>query len=486
MIKFLVLGLDGATWNLIKPWIKKGKLPTLKKIIGDGVSGDLLSSIPPVTMPSWKCYSTGKNPGKFGVYWWMNVDIQKRRFVVNNSTSFKSKEIWDYLGKNDFKCGIIGMPTTYPPKKVNGFMVSEFCPYNYNFTYPHKLEKQIKEKFNYEAVFSDFHGENPDKVLNKIKYLIKQRFEVAKFLAEKYSPDFLNLTIFHIDNVQHYYWKYMEENNKSYGHVLEDFWILIDREIRSFIHKYCDENTYIFIISDHGFTKMRALFNIAPLLLKNKWTVLTKKYQIVLILRKIGLNTEKILKIIDKLNKIPILSKIFLNRKKMVSLTLEQFIDWDRSRIISPSWGLLYINRKIFKSDEEYISFINSVKSNIEKIRDPITKERVVERVYTKDIYSGEFSSKAPDLIIQTVPGYLVIQRFDWSNVFIHEPQESGWSGVHTMNGIFVAKGPRIKKGIKIDGAKIYDIAPTILHIFGLPIPNEMDGRVLKEIFNNQ
>ena len=118
-LKTIVIGLDGATWNLIKPLVDKGKRPTIKKLMEGGCHGKLESSIPHVTFPAWKCYSTGKNPGKLDVYWWMNVDLSNRRFRVNMSSSFKSNEIWDILARHRYKSGVIGMPTTYPTKTIN-------------------------------------------------------------------------------------------------------------------------------------------------------------------------------------------------------------------------------------------------------------------------------------------------------------------------------------------------------------------------------
>ena len=87
-IKVLVLGLDGGTWNIIDPLVKAGKLPTIANLIHNGFRGDLESSIPHVTFPAWKCYSTGKNPGKLGCYWFLRPDITKQKFVLNSSTSY--------------------------------------------------------------------------------------------------------------------------------------------------------------------------------------------------------------------------------------------------------------------------------------------------------------------------------------------------------------------------------------------------------------
>jgi predicted AlkP superfamily phosphohydrolase/phosphomutase len=156
--KTLALGLDGATWDILLPLIEEGKLPAFKKLLGEGVYGDLQSVIPPVTCPAWKCYSTGKNPGKLGVFWWVDVNKESGKIVMPNAYSFKSRDLWDYLGDKGFKVGIINMPTTYPPKKVNGFMVSGFgmpmdkkFDFQQPYTYPNELQEELEAKYDYKV-----------------------------------------------------------------------------------------------------------------------------------------------------------------------------------------------------------------------------------------------------------------------------------------------------------------------------------------------
>ncbi len=53
MRKLFVIGLDGATFDLIKPFIAQGKLPTFKKLMDSGVWSELRSTVPPVTASAW-------------------------------------------------------------------------------------------------------------------------------------------------------------------------------------------------------------------------------------------------------------------------------------------------------------------------------------------------------------------------------------------------------------------------------------------------
>src|SRR3990167_6365385 len=108
--KIIVIGLDGGSWNYIQQWIDQGKLPTFKKLQAQGIWGVQQSQLPPVTSPNWKCYSTGFNPAKLGVYWWENIDVKKRKIYIPSSQSFAGKEIFDYLSDAGKRVGVVNMP----------------------------------------------------------------------------------------------------------------------------------------------------------------------------------------------------------------------------------------------------------------------------------------------------------------------------------------------------------------------------------------
>jgi len=157
------------------------------------------------------------------------------------------------------------------------------------------------------------------------------------------------------------------------------------------------------------------------------------------------------------------------------------FIDWENSKVIPFSEGPLYINPLIVKKSE-YHKLRTELMDKLRKVRDPKTNEPIF-KVFTKEeIYSGEYADNAPDIVLLPKEGYEIICGLA-KPLWVFELKQSGWEGTHSLNGIFLAYGKCIKKGVKIESVKIYDVAPTILHIFGLPIPDDMDGRVLMEIF---
>ena len=122
--KVVIIGLDGATFSLILPWVKEGKLPVLAKLIQDGAWGNLKSTIPTHTAPAWTSFMTGKNPGKHGIYHFLyhtgdNYDI---RFA--NDLRRRGKSLWKILSELDKKVCVFNVPMTYPPEEVSGLMIS--------------------------------------------------------------------------------------------------------------------------------------------------------------------------------------------------------------------------------------------------------------------------------------------------------------------------------------------------------------------------
>jgi len=494
--RVLVIGLDGATWNIIKPLVREGKLPTIARLMKNGCHGDLESSIPHYTFPAWKCYSTGKNPGKLGAYDYWGVDIAKGRFFLNNSTSFRGKELWDYLGENNLTCGVIDMPTTYPCKPINGVMISHGAPRPYGYTYPEDLEKELKNRFNYKIDPDYLFELGKDAAITSIKEVIKQRFDVAHYLLKEYDPSFLHVTIFNIDTIQHHYWRDMEEGDAKYGKVVEDFWILIDDGITSLLNEFRDGASYIILMSDHGFAAQKGEFRFMKWL-SEKDLVKIKKPNPLLsgLLFGLGLTRGNVLSLVGRTRIVPLLRRQIPKRiqRRIVEIfpamigvahmnIWSSAMDWGKSKVIPLPTGPLYINTDYFTSQEEYEKFREALISKIKEIEDPKTGEKFAREVYKgEEVYFGKYMHRAPDLVILHNQGYTSAGSIRGRELWNYPTR--GWTGVHDLQGIFLACGQGIKKGVEMEGATIYDLAPTILHIFGTPVPSDMDGRVLTGIF---
>jgi len=493
MIKALVLGIDGASWNFIEEWIENGKLPTFKKMRENGVWGDLESCVYYFTSPAWKCYSTGKNPGKLGAFAYWNFDKNEKKIRLNSSVSFKGRDIWGILGMHGYTSGVVNMPLTYPPKEINGILIAGFPALEYDYTYPPELEKKLKKKYDYRV--SHLGGlDYGEKTLSEIKDLIEKHLLVSRDLLRENEFDFFQVVIFYIDKIQHDYWKAMEDNDPIYGNVIQKFWEFIDKEMAK-LFDMINDDCYVFVVSDHGFVSLKGVLRLNEWLKDKGYLCLqSRRFRIEDIfdfLETVGLKKDLVARIAASSNLIKLIrwllpdqlfqkleEKALSRGKKMGITTVVENVDWTKTKAICIAENCVYIVKP-----DIHGKFRGKLIEEIENLRDPKTGKEIVKAVKKcEDIYFGNYTHIAPDLIIIPEDGYRFsdgMQRGIWD--FSRKP----WSGYHRLHGIFLAKGPRIKKSAKVKNATIYDIAPTILHIFGIPIPKDMDGRVLTEIFES-
>ncbi|MCB0005568.1 MAG: alkaline phosphatase family protein, partial [Anaerolineales bacterium] len=142
-MKAFIIGIDGATFNLIKPWAKAGHLPNLARLMAGGAHGNLMSTLPPVTSPAWPTFMTGCNPGKHGVFDF--IQPSGADFSLVNATKIKQPTIWQRLSQAGYRVGVLNVPVTYPPQPLNGFMVSGILsPKGVDISFPADLISRYK------------------------------------------------------------------------------------------------------------------------------------------------------------------------------------------------------------------------------------------------------------------------------------------------------------------------------------------------------
>lgn len=490
--KVLCIGIDGATWDLIKIWAERGDLPTFKELMKTGAWGALESSVPHVSFPAWKCYSTGKNPGKLGVFCWAKIDFSQSKMIFHNSQSFRSEDVWDHIGRRGFRVGIINMPAVHP-KKINGFIIEGFTATDREeYTYPDILKEELLREFNYRVHPRYLIQNYADSTLKEIQELIKIRFEIAKKYLN--SVDFMHLTIYYTDFIMHYFW-----DNKD---LLLKLFQMIDQkisELKEMLEKSC--NFTLFVMSDHGFQSLKESFYINEwlsekgYLVKKKGNPLTNRF---------GLTQDFLIRIAEKIRLLPTIVSFVLSRnlysrimkilpmkKGLFSIAaIDNIVDLDESVVVALKEGLIYMNKQRL-SLAEYETLREKLINELKQIKNPQTAETLIKKVLRKeDIYKGEYLNDAPDLVILTNEGYNVDASISLSE---DAPLWDSLRNVksnrlfkrvadHSSKGIFLAYGTDIRKTI-VTEAKIYDLAPTILHIMDVPIPKDSDGRVLREIF---
>src|SRR5438876_11840721 len=141
----VILGLDGATFDLIDPMITRGRLPHLKRLIDTGVSGPLRSTLHPNSFPGWSSCTTGTSEGMHGVYSPFIKVSGDYAFRAMSALDIQTKTIWELLSERGRRVGAVNVPTTYPAVPIKGFLVTGMLTPSLasDFTYPPELKSEL-------------------------------------------------------------------------------------------------------------------------------------------------------------------------------------------------------------------------------------------------------------------------------------------------------------------------------------------------------
>ncbi|HSB08654.1 MAG TPA: alkaline phosphatase family protein [Blastocatellia bacterium] len=513
--KVLFIGLDGATFDLLDPLMDRGLMPRLKRFIGEGVRGPLETTIPPITPTAWVSWMTGKNPGKHGVFEFL-LRRKGSKALPDMPVSSQSRDglpFWDLLGQIG-KAGIVtNMPCTYPPMMVNGVMVSDFLTPRgrRDFTHPASLLEEIESRFGpYELYITEVYTPgNVDKILDQLFTEIEYKTKVNRYLMDNYQWDVFATHYWSADRFQHELWHLLDETHPFFdrkehdAHInrIHEYWNAVDSMFGELFDAVGDDDT-VYVGSDHGFGPIKKFlcFNVwlieeGLLVLKRDAMTLFKRA-----LFKLGLTPDLAYRSAMKMGLAHLrLSVGVTNRSKLMSLanalmlSLED-VDWSRTVAFSKgNYGQIFINlhgreaNGIVEPGAEYESVMRRVIDKLGSLIDPETSQPLIGPVWRReDLYTGPHSQESPD--IQFLPSDMSNKPLGTldltSNKFMTPVY--GNSGDHRMHGILLGRGPELRRGVRIEGARIIDYAPTILHSFGVEIPRDMDGRVLEEAFTEE
>jgi len=480
MKKVFVIGFDGGPYKEIKQWVEAGELPFLSKMSKEGAFGKLKSVIPPFTMLAWPIIFTGKNPAKIGPFLYKS---KKKGFdpeffseaQLINSTDIRTWSIWEWASHFGMKVGVLNVPMTYPPKKVNGFFITgALTPKNAaNFTYPGNLKEDLKN-YIIDLEFSEGVGK-VDKSLSKKKLkkdfeeLSINRRETTLNLLGKYNPDFFMINFKELDDFMHYFW----DDKKK----ILDYLKKTDKTLEAICEQ--QKPDYVMVISDHGFSKAPSkYFYINQYLLdkgylKRSENVSGKVFNIIY---RIGIAIVKRFSFVRNLFS----EKIKL---RVVRGSVKEQIDWENTRAYAHWYAGVYLNPKYYQDENLRKKGAEEIKKILLEARDPETGEQMILTAKTKwELFQGEFFDEMPEVVYTTtedyrlntnLPGKLVDRRVDRPSLVGHHTS--------ALDGIIFAMGEGIKKGSRIE-ARIHDVFPTACVLGGIPVPRDSDGRVLKEI----
>ncbi len=507
--KVLVIGLDGATFDLIRPWAANGDLPALARVMEQGAYGELRSTTPPMTAPAWTSFATGVNPGQHRLYDWIAREPGSYRFTPTTALDARSPAIYQLLSECGRRVCSLNVPMTYPATPVNGVMVSGMPAPSLkaSVVYPESLLEAILENVGDYILYPDpgqaYSDSGIDQFLQRLYRCTELRVSTLQYLRQLEPWDFTMVVFNGTDTISHAMWKFMDRSHplhdptryEKYGQAIHDYYQTVDAHVGQLLDEVDDQTTVI-IMSDHGFGPFHKFIHVNNWLIREGFMAVRKgpASQTKKALFHAGFSPMNVYDMLMRFGFGALKREVVRGQGQGLLKTLFLSfadVDWSRTQCYSlGNVGQIYVNvagrepAGCVQPGDEYERVRDTVIDRLWQLRDPATGEQVVEKVFRREeIYSGPELDKAPDIVfIPTRLEYFGFGEYEFGSHKIVEAMRRGISGTHRMNGIFLAYGPDIRPGLQVDGAQIIDLAPTILHLMGEPVPSHMDGRVLTEI----
>lgn len=449
-MKLLVIGLDCAAPELL---LGDERLVNLRRLMAAGGYGRLESVIPPITVPAWMCMATSQDPGTLGVYGFRNrTDHSYAGLGIANSRSIQELAIWDQLAREGKRSVIIGVPPSFPPRKVNGICVGCFLTPSTatdDYTWPGSVKAEIASLVGeYEVDVKGFRTDQKAWLRDSVFRMSRKLFQVVRHYLASTEWDYFQFVDIGLDRVHHGFWRYhdpehvLHEPGSEFENVIRDYYLHLDQEIGRLLEGLDDE-TVVLVTSDHGARRLDGGFCV------NQWLV-----------------GEKLL----ALHEYP----------KAVTPFGKLSVDWGKTRVWSEGgyYARVFFNVQGREPEgtipaAEYESFRDEMKARLEATI-PGTLVFKPEEIYRT------VRNVAPDLIVHFGGlAYRSVGGVGYPELSVVENDTGPDDCNHAQHGSFILAGPRFPAVGELSGVKLLDIAPTLLELGGYDVPSSMQGRSL-------
>jgi len=421
MSRVFVLAIDGVPFSLLR------ELELFRDLWGEGDLVQMDSVLPTLSSIAWTNFQTGRNPGKHGIFGFIDRKLNPFEIYIPLSRDIKSPTIYELTSESNLNAISVNIPLTYPPRHIKGIMVSGFlCTDIKRGTYPPDFSEYLLKIAYIIDVDPSLAYTDKDKFLKMIYQAFERRIDLLDFLLEE-EWDLLVFHIMETDRIQHFF-------GKDDPEFLEFFKVLEKKVME--IYKRIPEEVEFIMLSDHGFTGIKYDVNISNWLEERGYLKFKGD-------RSWGFNA--------------------LGKTVAYSLIPGRVYIAEKSR---EPFGI------VEEGDRERI--VLELVEQLKELRAPSTEEPVFKRVYRKEeLYTGEYTDLAPDIILEPSYGYNLVSKLD-SEWLFQRPRQKG---MHTKDDAFLfLKGHRV-----VIRPQIEDVTTILLHFLEIDIPKDLDGRnVLK------
>jgi predicted AlkP superfamily phosphohydrolase/phosphomutase len=481
--RVLIIGLDGASHDIVTRLLHAGQLPNLSRLTSEGVNAKMHSTFPASSAPAWSSCRTGVNPGKHGIFgFWQREGYQ---WSLQTSYDLKVPSIERILSRRGRRVCLINVPLTFPPSPVNGIVISGMPTpgVTSSYTFPSELRAELlSSELGYSTDgFESLEDISPAKFLKRVYRRHEQRIATSLSLYGRERWDLFMVVFTLADKIQHCFWRSepQDQDGRSFGtssehnSTVEKSYIALDAAVGAFLGRIGEETT-VLVVSDHGFGS--CTMELSP----NIW------------LREHGFFH------MHTAHKVRARS-LSWTRRAGVPLPIPKItlgpphrrVSWRNTRAFSDlfvePFGI-YLNLKGREpagtvsegKDAEHLLDSLQVELMDSRLPQGLPLFRTVKRSH--ECYHGAFADNAPDIVLDLYdPSIRLSGEFISSDLF---SRPGGWpaiTGSHRPTGILFASGPSIAAGSLSTDARLIDVAPTVLCLLNEDVPSYMDGRQLFE-----
>lgn len=483
-MRVLLFGIDGLTFRVLNPLMERGLLPNFQRLRDKGVEAVLKSTTPPMTPPAWMSISTGLSPAKHGVYdFWeyeQTEDGPQARVMTHRKGG---KAIWNILSEWGKQVVVANVPMTFPPEPINGIMLSGYMAPDMkaHVTYPASFKEELLQAvpdYQIELKPAIAAGQLGDLLTENLE-VTRGRIAMFRLLLSK-PWDFCFITFVGADRIQHMCW---DEIMALHPKAVE-YYQMVDEALGMALDALNAEDM-LMVVSDHGFRGVHRKFYIHEYLYR----------QGLLQLRGRGsrqraklLGFARGLILATRSQRLARLVRKQMHRSGIIAVETEPNasrlpdLDWANTPAWIPSHsGSIAGYADIFFDESMTEENIDELARSLQEIRDPDTGQPLVIEMHREDVFGrGPFSPSERHLILLSNENTMLLT--DLGRKALWETGDIS-SGIHHPDGILYLYGAGVKAGVTIASQHVYDVVPTILSRMGLPLPDDLDGKIMEEAF---
>ena len=516
--RVFIISLDGATFSVLNRLIQQGYMPNVGALMSRSAVRELESVIPPVTAPAWTSFMTGKHPNKHGILDFSHFNPDTYSWGINNARNIKSKTLWQILSDRGRRVIVLNLPYTYPPYPVNGILVSGWdAPFTEkSFSEPACVSEQILQRFEdyktnlwvsaLQPLRSDgqFH-----EFTNRLKKGFEQQAQIAIDLLSQEPWDVFMVHFQQTDWIQHKLWNWIEracvasDDHSETVEATRDCYRHFDEWVGNLLERVDSPQVWTILLSDHGFGRLMGNINanqylkewgylsvlpqaedrfadLKKLIKHSQYEPLRRVYRSVAAARKHRIASDTPAKEHDS----------WADNAQSVMKSRGATWDWERTKaalVYAYQMGFVYINVRgrgpqgIVDPGQQYEAIVADLLERFAGLRHPLTGQKLLQAaVRVGDVYPPARNSVfLPDIVLIPVDGY----GFAFS--LSEAPPAVSEEGTHRHNGVLVMCGEGVTTTNTGPTPNLIDVAPTILNLLGLPVPSDMDGRVLESLVDS-